>query len=194
VIESIESIEAALARFRRDRGERSFRRLYRLVTPRLWGLALRLSGDRGRAEELVQETWLRAVRGLGGFEDRARFTTWSSGILVRCWWELRRDRSDHHDPWQEEEAIEPRERRIVERLDLERALLAVAPGYRAIVLLHDLYGHTHEEIARLLAIEVGTSKSQLARGRRALRSLLEAGEPGGSDTTDTDTTDSEAMA
>jgi RNA polymerase sigma-70 factor (ECF subfamily) len=53
-------------------------------------------------------------------------------------------------------------------VDLERALAAVAPGYREVLLLHDVEGYTHQEIAGLLGIEVGTSKSQLTRARRAV--------------------------
>ena len=59
-------------------------------------------------------------------------------------------------------------------LDLEAALQRLSPGYRAVVVLHDVYGYTHPEIATLLGCEVGTSKSQLARGRGVLRQLLTA--------------------
>jgi RNA polymerase sigma-70 factor (ECF subfamily) len=59
-------------------------------------------------------------------------------------------------------------------VDLETALDRVAPGYRAVVVLHDLEGFTHEEIAALLGIEPGTAKSQLSRARRAVRAWLQA--------------------
>ena len=58
------------------------------------------------------------------------------------------------------------------RLDLEHAIQALPPGYREVVVLHDIEGYTHDEIAGLLGIETGTSKSQLFRARRALRERL----------------------
>jgi RNA polymerase sigma-70 factor (ECF subfamily) len=61
---------------------------------------------------------------------------------------------------------------VDQRLDLERALGRLADGYRAVVVLHDVEGHTHEEIARILGIDPGTSKSQLSRARRMLREWL----------------------
>jgi RNA polymerase sigma-70 factor (ECF subfamily) len=66
--------------------------------------------------------------------------------------------------------------RGTESIDLERAIAALSPRYREVLILHDAEGFTHEEIAELLGIESGTSKSQLARGRRRLRMLLEQGE------------------
>jgi RNA polymerase sigma-70 factor (ECF subfamily) len=58
------------------------------------------------------------------------------------------------------------------RLDLEHAIRALPPGYREVVVLHDIEGYTHDEIAALLGIETGTSKSQLFRARRTLRERL----------------------
>jgi RNA polymerase sigma-70 factor (ECF subfamily) len=170
------TLVSAVAAFRLRRDEEAFRDLYRLVTPTLWGLALRLLGERARAEELVQETWLRVVRGIDGFGERSAFSTWAAGILVRCCWETwRREGRAPFEP--EGDAPDRAETLgIVDLVDLERALGRLAEGYRTVVLLHDLYGHTHEEIAALLAIDAGTSKSQLSRGRRALRTLLSTGD------------------
>jgi RNA polymerase sigma-70 factor (ECF subfamily) len=61
------------------------------------------------------------------------------------------------------------------RIDLERALLALADGYRQVLVLHDVWGLTHDEVGRALGIDPGTSKSQLSRARRALRERLCAG-------------------
>ena len=57
-------------------------------------------------------------------------------------------------------------------MDLDRAIAELPRGFRQVLVLHDIEGHTHQEIARLLSIETGTSKSQLARARRALRKRL----------------------
>ncbi len=65
----------------------------------------------------------------------------------------------------------------IERLDLERALASLAPGYRRAILLHDVEGYTHEEVAELTGVDVGTSKSQLSRARSALRARLSGRNP-----------------
>jgi RNA polymerase sigma-70 factor (ECF subfamily) len=61
---------------------------------------------------------------------------------------------------------------VVERLDLARAVAQLPTGYRTVLLLHDIEGHTHDEIGKFLGIDPGTSKSQLFHARRAVRALL----------------------
>ena len=157
------------------RDETAFRALYRRHTPALYRLALRLGGgDEAWADELVQRAWIRAVEGLGGFAWRAAIRTWLSGILVNCARELWRERRvSLEDEW-------PGEDRIIatvvpddaDRLDLERAIAALPPGARQVFVLHDVEGFTHEEIATMLGIEPGTSKSQLFHARRRMRETL----------------------
>jgi RNA polymerase sigma-70 factor (ECF subfamily) len=180
----LRGLEEALQAFRVDRGEDSFRRLYRLLAPRLYGLALRMLGAGSEAEEAVQEAWLRALRDLDRFAGRSRFETWMGGIVVRCCLEQRRraatTRRRLAHAGEERSTLDAPSRVDVTaaaapaRLDAETALLDLADGYRAVLLLHDLYGYTHAEIAQILDIEEGTSKSQLARARRAARANLSA--------------------
>jgi RNA polymerase sigma-70 factor (ECF subfamily) len=153
------------------------------VTPRLYGLALRMLATQGEAEEVVQEAWLRAVRDLDRFAGRSRFETWIGGIVVRCCLEQRRRASEQRRRFVSagEEAGDEATPSTASsaattpaRLDVEAALRALPDGYRAVLLLHDLYGYTHGEIAEILEIEEGTSKSQLARARRAARETLGA--------------------
>ena len=163
---------ALVEAFLRRRDESSFRLLYRRHTPLLYALARRLGGGRtGDAEEVVQETWIRAAAALPRFRWESKLTTWLCGIAIRCARELQRAPERNIAA---PEAAAPE--RPDARLDLERALAQLAPGYREVVLLHDLYGYTHEEIAGLLGVDAGTSKSQLSRARRVLREELEAGE------------------
>jgi RNA polymerase sigma-70 factor (ECF subfamily) len=161
----------------RGRDEAAFQALYRRHTPAMLGLAARLSGGRGReAEELVQEAWVRAAGSLASFRWGSRVATWLSGFVVNVWREGRR--AAGREPLFEGAAMEPASPAPfapVERLDLERALAALPDGFRAAIVLHDIEGFTHEEIAGQLGIEPGTSKSQLARARRALRAHLTAG-------------------
>jgi RNA polymerase sigma-70 factor (ECF subfamily) len=151
--------------------EARFRVLYRRHTPALFRLALRLSGGASAdAEDAVQETWIRAGRRLASFRGDSAFRTWLSGILVNRCRETRRERARETDAAVDDEPCTAPP--AAERIDLERALAALAPGYREVLVLHDVEGYTHEEIAGLLGVDAGTSKSQLSRARRAMRAAL----------------------
>jgi RNA polymerase sigma-70 factor (ECF subfamily) len=155
--------------------EAAFRLLYRRHTPALFRVALRLQGgDRTRAEEAVQEAWIRAVARLAGFLRESSLRTWLTGILINCCRESRRAFSreaaslEAHD--------EPRAGPATAlAIDLERAIEGLAAGYRHVLVLHDVMGYTHKEIASLLDVEEGTSKSQLHLARRAVRRALAGG-------------------
>jgi RNA polymerase sigma-70 factor (ECF subfamily) len=162
-----------VTRFARERDESAFRALYRKHTPLLYRLALRMTGDEGKAADIVQDTWVRAVQALPSFRWESRLSTWLSGIAInRSREELRRrDPADSPDA-----ATEPAGNagmRPGQRVDLERAIARLPIGYREVLLLHDVEGLTHEEIAQALAIEASTSRSQLTRARAAMRSWLE---------------------
>lgn len=177
-------IDRQLDSFVRDRNEASFRTLYRTHTPALWALAMRLTrGDRPDSEELVQEAWVRAIERIERFGGRSTLRTWLSGILVNCYRELVRRRSRGPRSLEEAGVEQAVERRAAgsssshreEALDVETAISRLADGYREVLVLHDVNGFTHQEIAELLGIAVGTAKSQLARARRRLRRLLDPG-------------------
>lgn len=164
---------AAAVVARRD--EAAFRALYRRHTPALYRLALRLGGGDGPwAEELVQLAWIRAVEGLSRFEWRAAFRTWLSGIAVNCarerWRERRLSLEVAWDP--EAHGAAPASADPHDRMDLERGIAGLPRGCREVLVLHDVEGFTHEEVAEMLGIEPGTSKSQLAHARRRLRDYL----------------------
>ncbi|MGH7631294.1 MAG: RNA polymerase sigma factor [Gemmatimonadales bacterium] len=153
--------------------EPAFRALYRRHTPRLYRTALRIvAGDAAVAEEIVHDAWVRAVARFGSFEWRAQLSTWLIAIVVNCARERRRADA-MADPLEAEPAVADRELEAAPaRIDVERALARLPPGYREVVVLHELEGYTHEEIAELLGIEPGTSKSQLHHARRRLRTLI----------------------
>lgn len=152
--------------FLRHGDETAFRALFARHTPAMYGLALRLLGGPGReAEDVVQESWLRACQSLDRFAWRSALGTWLVGITINCAREAMRRRAAEF-PLEREPAIGAVSG---ERLDLERALAALPDGYRAAIVLHDLLGLTHTEVGERLGIDAGTSKSQLWRARRALR-------------------------
>ncbi|MBL8988334.1 MAG: RNA polymerase sigma factor [Gemmatimonadetes bacterium] len=153
-----------------EHDERAFRILYRRHTPALHRTARRL-GDQGSADDLVHDTWLRATDRWHAFAWRSSLRTWLTGILVNVIREQRRsDRLRREDPLDDDTACDPPP--IDDRLDLEAAIAALPPGSRAVLVLHDVEGHPHEDVARMLDIAVGTSKSQLLRARRRLRRWL----------------------
>ena len=136
---------------------------------------------------MAQETWVRAVERLDSFDFRSSLRTWLLGIALNCWRELSRREQRHglhlvSDGTASSESgvdrggasgmtVRPRGPL---RLELVSALDQLPKGYREVVLLHDVEGLTHVEIAGLLGISAGTSKSQLSHARKALRGLLEA--------------------
>lgn len=153
--------------------ERAFRVLYRRHTPYLYQFVLRaLGGNQQDAEDVVQETWIRATENLAGFRWEGALRSWLVGIAVNLCRNLFR-RKDHgwltldeNVEWRSVSASE-------EPIDMQRALARMPSGYRTVLLLHDLEGYKHEEIADMLGTSVGTSKSQLFHARRTLRSLLQ---------------------
>ncbi|MBT8478846.1 MAG: sigma-70 family RNA polymerase sigma factor [Gemmatimonadetes bacterium] len=153
--------------------ESAFRELYRRHTPRLYQFVLRvMGGDELEAEDIVQETWIRASRNLAGFRWESRFETWLTGIGLN----LCRNRLRSSGRWTDlpEHSLgmvrsDPRESRI----DLERAISRLPPGFRTVLVLHDIEGFKHAEIAERLGVTEGTSKSQLFSARRAMRRLLD---------------------
>jgi len=160
--------------FRARRDELAFRALYSRHTPYLFGLARRtVAGTTASAEELVQETWIRAVERVDGFEGRSRFRTWLSGILLNCRREQVRAQERSREDALEVDPPAPPPADPQERLDLESALERLPDGYREVVVLHYLYGYPHHEIGSLLGIRTGTSKSQASRGIQKLRALMQ---------------------
>jgi RNA polymerase sigma-70 factor (ECF subfamily) len=167
-----------LADFLSRGDERSFRTLYRAHTPVLYLLARRLlGGSHQAAEDAVQEAWIRASRKLDTFRWESSLRTWLSGIVIRCCREaIRRRRiaaahqSNAMDPELTAAAFDAQRR--PEAIDLERAVARLPDGYREVLVLHDIEGYTHKEIAAQLDVDEGTSRSQLFKARRGLRALL----------------------
>ena len=155
--------------------EAAFRLLYRRHTPRLLQLALRLlGGSEADAEDVVQDTWIKAVERLERFRWEAELSTWLHAIALNVSREALRRRGNRREvDWPEAEepaAAAPPEH--VEPLDLETAIAALPTGYRTVLVLHDVEGRTHEDIAAQLGVTPGTTKSQLFRARRAVRARL----------------------
>lgn len=160
-------------RVRRDGDEEAFRTLYRRHSPYLYRFALQLlNGSQPEAEDVIQDTWLRAVQALDGFRWESTLRTWLTGITLNRAREIlrKRDRWPGELPEVLPDPGPPSS--VPDRIDLERAIGALPSGYRTVLVLHDVEGFTHQEISERLQIAVGTSRSQLHHARRAVRRAL----------------------
>lgn len=167
--------DGALIRRFLDGDEQAFRTLYERHTPRLEMTLQRLLGPwRQDVDDVVQETWLAACRGLHGYRGDARFSTWLTSIGVRTTLNHLGRRGDRETEILEEIPT-PLANGPASGIDLERALAALPDRQRVVVVLHDVEGFTHEEIGAQLGIAAGTSKATLSRARQALRLALSEG-------------------
>jgi RNA polymerase sigma-70 factor (ECF subfamily) len=166
--------DALLIRRFRDGDEAAFRALYARHTPRLRMLVWRLLGPRrDETDDVVQETWLAGCRGIGRFNGSAKFSSWLTTIGIRH--AQRRFSVPTHTAVESLDFAAEAAHESLTAIDLERAIGRLPPHQRAVVVLHDIEGFTHEEIAAQLGVAVGTSKVTLARARQALRHLLKDG-------------------
>jgi RNA polymerase sigma factor (sigma-70 family) len=154
---------------------RAFETLYRDNVGRMHGTILRLVGmDRGRAEELTQEAFVRAWQKLSSFRHESAFSTWLHRLGVNTALMELRGRRDTESV--DTEVLENTAGDVpfcaAERGDLERAVAALPPRARAVLVLHDVEGWKHEEISNELGMAVGSSKAQLHRARGLLRRAL----------------------
>lgn len=140
-----------------------------------------MAGDDRDAEEAVQEAWIRAAGRLEAFAWRSSLGTWLTGITINVCRNLIRRRQARLQPVALEPSRTPKSTGPGpvgdQRIDLERAISLLPPKYRQVLVLHDVEGYTHREISTFLDIEIGTSKSQLFRARKAMRELLASGAP-----------------
>ncbi|MFH1811406.1 MAG: sigma-70 family RNA polymerase sigma factor [Pseudomonadota bacterium] len=155
----------------------AMRQLYQRHAGRVVCLAQRLLGDRSEAEDVLQDCFLKAWRGLKQFRGESSLGTW----LYRIATNLCRDRLRQRRPplpADELSAPPPPSSDVLARRQLERALGQLPEGYREVLVMHDVMELEHAEIAAVLGIEVGTSKSQLHKARARMRVLLQQGNGG----------------
>jgi RNA polymerase sigma-70 factor (ECF subfamily) len=158
--------------FLRTRSDEAFRILYRLHAPVMYRLIVRLIGRAERdAEDALQDAWIRAAERLDQFRWESSLRTWLCGIAANCCRErIRRLDAAPADTTERGLGVDPAPH--WQAVDLERAIARLPAGARAVLVLHDVQGFTHEEIAHVLDIEASSSRSQLVRARRALRCML----------------------
>jgi RNA polymerase sigma-70 factor, ECF subfamily len=165
----------------------AFEFLYQLHGRRVYALCLRMVGNPADAEDLMQEAFLQLFRKIGTFRGESAFSTWLHRMTVNVVLMRLRKKSLPTDSL--EETLEPdaensgpkrdvgapdlRLSGAVDRVNLERSIEKLPPGYRTVFVLHDVQGYEHNEIADIMGCSVGNSKSQLHKARTRLRELLQ---------------------
>ena len=154
------------------------RTLYDTHAPRVYSLAYRLSGDAEKAREFTQDTFIRAFSRLAQFRGDAAFSTWLHRIVVTVVSNARRSEvriarevalDEAHSIEMTAPAAEPDLKESI-----ARAVDNLSEAYRTTLILHDIEGYTHAEIASMLGVPEGTCKSRLSAARAQLREQLAA--------------------
>ena len=154
--------------------------LYQRYVRRVRTLVARIVGPE-EADEITQEVFLKALRGIGGFRGESQLGTWLYRLAVnaalsyatRDQARRRRQAGDEALAYLPAEPTAEVDPMLSARLT--RAMALLPAGYRAVLVLHDIEGLQHDEIAVILNIQIGTSKSQLHKARARMRELLEVG-------------------
>jgi RNA polymerase sigma-70 factor, ECF subfamily len=163
-----------------------FEALYGLHKRRVYSLCLRMVGNTAEAEDLTQEAFLQLFRKIATFRGESAFSTWLHRLAVNV--VLMHLRKKGLPEVSLEETLEPQSEDgprkdigardnalagAIDRVNLERSIESLPPGYRIIFVLHDVEGYEHNEIAEMMGCSIGNSKSQLHKARMKLRDLLQ---------------------
>jgi RNA polymerase sigma-70 factor (ECF subfamily) len=161
--------------------EEAFVQLMRRHERRVYNLAYRMLGNAEEARDAAQDAFLSCFRNLGRFREESAFSTWLHRIAVNVCYDSLRKRSTHPVEairFPEAPTAPDHGDQAATSIDVQRALLAVSPEFRAVLILHEIQDLPVEEVAAALDLPVGTVKSRLHRGRVALGRAL-SGEPEG---------------
>jgi RNA polymerase sigma-70 factor, ECF subfamily len=165
----------------------AFEEIYRTYNRRVYTLCLRMTRNVAEAEDLTQEVFIQLFRKLKTFRGESLFTTWLHRLTVNTVLMHFRKSAVRLDRMTEEyqDAVNGFINRtadmsgtsIIDKISLHEAVQQLAPGYRAVFILHDIEGYEHQQISEILKCAVGTSKSQLHKARMKLRRLLNRKRP-----------------
>ncbi len=182
-IARVRATDAQLVRRVRRGDEAAFHELVNRHAKGLFGLAFSLVGNAADAEDVLQETFLGAFRGLRAFRGRSSVKTWLSRIVVRQAARCRRSRRIHKmvsiDSLSDASRSVLRTAEIASptggldiRMDVLAMLETLSPEHREVIVLRELQGMSYEEMAEVLGVPRGTVESRLFRARRTLRERL----------------------
>lgn len=170
-----------LCRLAADGNLAAFELIYQRYHRRTYSLCLRMTGSQTEAEDLTQEAFIQLFRKIGSFRGESAFSTWLHRLTVNQVLMHFRRRSVKNERTSDDGEIpeqtvhgtsNPNKMPVIDRIALKNAIAELPNGYRNVFVLHDVEGFEHEEVARIMGISVGTSKSQLHKARLKLRALL----------------------
>lgn len=150
--------------------ERRFEELYENNAGMVYNLCYRMLSNRADAQDAAQEAFCKVYKNLGKFKGRSKLSTWVYRITMNHCIDVIRRRKPPALELAEWVASPSRDNDL--RMALEKAVTSLAPSYRGVFVLHDIQGFRHAEIAQILAITPGSSKSLLHRSRVILRKRL----------------------
>lgn len=154
----------------------ALRSIWTQHAPRIDAIVRRLVGDADLAADVAQEVWIQIFRALPSYRGDSKFSTWTHRIAVNrtlnALRSLRRLGKVEVEIEEQTAMVEPDGERALLAQTIDEAVQQLSPGARAVFVLHDVEGYTHEEIAQELGITSGGSKSQLFKARAKLRRLL----------------------
>ena len=158
----------------------AYENLYRTHGARMKSIACNMLGNMSEAEDAVQETFLKIYRNIGRFRRQSAFTTWIHSVLVNtCRDQMRKMRkhgptgsSTRGDTGGVDAAAEPPDHSL--RVALQNALRQLRPRERTVFVLYAIEGFKHREVAEILGIPEGTSKSTLLDAKRTLQGILQS--------------------
>jgi len=169
--------ENRLVRLAQEGDRAAFEGLYRLHVGRIYALCLRLTGQVSEAEDMTQESFIRAWQKIGSFQGRSRFSSWLHRLTVNVVLNERRARG-RSAPWvalpEDGAGADPPSPAPspAAAADREKAIASLPEGARIVFVLHEVYGYRHEEISGMSGMAVGTSKAHLHRARKLLREMV----------------------
>ena len=159
--------------FLKSGSESIFRKIYSKYGASLYRLAFFMSDTNEEfTADLIQETWITALQKLDTFKGESTLKTWLTGILLNKCREKRREKNHHLFSIEDFSEMENYSFSNITSYDLQNALAKMPLGYRVVIVMHDLEGYTHKDIANALEIAEGTSKSQLFHARKLLRKII----------------------
>jgi RNA polymerase sigma-70 factor (ECF subfamily) len=177
--------EAELIERAKQGDAHAFQALYDKHKRRVYSLCLRMTANTAEAEDLTQEAFLQLYRKIGTFRGESAFSTWLHRLSVNVvLMQLRRKSlpvvsleettqgGEEDTPKKDFGAEDLALAGSIDRLQLQKAVDDLPPGYRTIFVLHDVEGYEHNEIATIVGCSIGNSKSQLHKARMKLRDLL----------------------
>ena len=156
--------------------QRAYEKLYLANIGKVYALCLRLCGQKELAEDLAQESFIRAWQKIDSFRGDSAFSSWllrlSSNVVIGYLRKHNKWKTESLDDKEYDQTISP-ERPFGENRDIDRALQCLSDTARVVLIMYEYLGYQHKEISSITGMAIGTSKTHLHRARAALKTNAE---------------------